>query len=295
MLEHLNSQTENPARVVILGAKGFVGATTHAQLKQAGVPVLALGRQDLDLLADGAGAKLAGLLKSEDSLLVISAQAPVKDNVMLENNIRMMSAVCEALSEVTPAHVVYVSSDAVYADSPGPLSETSCAQPDSLHGIMHLAREVMLKNAYEGPLGLIRPTLIYGVNDPHNGYGPNRFRRFAAEGQEIVLFGEGEERRDHVLVDDVAQLIVGMLTHKSQGVLNAATGVVTSFKDIAKMVVAHFENPPVISGSPRVGTMPHDGYRPFDPVATIAAFPGFTYVTLVDGIAQAHKDMMEKS
>jgi UDP-glucose 4-epimerase len=41
----------------------------------------------------------------------------------------------------------------------------------------------------------VRSTLIYGEGDPHNGHGPNRFRRLAAAGQEIVLFGEGEERR----------------------------------------------------------------------------------------------------
>jgi nucleoside-diphosphate-sugar epimerase len=39
------------------------------------------------------------------------------------------------------------------------------------------------------------------MGDPHNGYGPNRFRRLAAGGEEIVLFGEGEERRDHVQVE----------------------------------------------------------------------------------------------
>ena len=30
------------------------------------------------------------------------------------------------------------------------------------------------------PVGILRPTLVYGANDPHNGYGPNRFRRLAA-------------------------------------------------------------------------------------------------------------------
>ena len=47
-------------------------------------------------------------------------------------------------------------------------------------------------------LAILRPTLIYGAGDPHNGYGPNRFRRLAATGKPIILFGEGEERRDHV-------------------------------------------------------------------------------------------------
>ena len=39
----------------------------------------------------------------------------------------------------------------------------------------------------------MRSTLIYGEGDPHNGYGPNRFHRLAAAGQEIVLFGEVPE------------------------------------------------------------------------------------------------------
>src|SRR5258708_20458707 len=71
-----------------------------------------------------------------------------------------------------------------------------------MHGIMHLARELMLNATVKAPLAVVRSTLIYGEGDPHNGYGPNRFRRLAAAGQEIVLFGEGEERRDHVLIDD---------------------------------------------------------------------------------------------
>lgn len=295
MLKHFNEQPVAPKRVVIVGAKGFVGSTVDKQLNAAGIETLALGRQEVDLLADDAGTKLAAQLREDDSLLVVSAQAPVKNNEMLENNIRMMSAVCEAINTVRPAHLVYVSSDAIYADSPDPLSESSCAQPGSLHGVMHLAREVMLENAYDGPLAFIRPTLIYGADDPHNGYGPNRFRRLAAEGEEIVLFGEGEERRDHVLVDDVAELIVLMLKHKSEGALNAATGTVVSFKEIAEMVVSHFDDPPAIKGSPRQGPMPHNGYRPFDPAATKAAFPDFEYTALPDGIAQAHKDMMENT
>ena len=65
---------------------------------------------------------------------------------------------------------------------------------------MHLVREVMLRSALTAPLAILRPTLLYGAADPHNGYGPNRFRRLAAAGQDIVLFGEGEEQRDHVLI-----------------------------------------------------------------------------------------------
>lgn len=286
MLIHLNSAQVKPARAVVLGAAGFVGGASVRRMEADGIPVLALGRADLDLLAEEAGLRLAALLRSDDALVVVSAKAPVKTNSMLIDNIRMMDAVCHALHNQPVAHVVYVSSDAVYADSDGPLTEASCAQPASLHGVMHLAREVMLGNAWGGPLCLLRPTLIYGAADPHNGYGPNRFRRLAAAGGNIVLFGEGEERRDHVLVDDVAEIVRRVIVRRSTGTLNIATGQVFSFREIAEMVAAQVAKPVAIEGSPRIGALPHNGYRPFDPAATHNAFPDFTYTPLAKGLKE---------
>jgi nucleoside-diphosphate-sugar epimerase len=151
---------------------------------------------------------------------------------------------------------------------------------------MHLAREVMLKSVVKAPLALLRPSLLYGAADPHNGYGPNRFRRLAAAGEEIVLFGEGEERRDHVLIDDVAELICRTLVHRSAGTLNIATGEVHSFRAIAEKIVAMAKSPVALRGTPRQGPMPHNGYRPFDPAATFKAFPDFRYTPLMDGLAK---------
>lgn len=89
---------------------------------------------------------------------------------------------------------------------------------------------VMLANLVGGSLCTLRPTLIYGIEDPHNGYGPNKFWRSAAAGEDIVLFGNGEERRDHVWVEDVAEVVVRVLLHQSIGCLNVATGKVHSFR-----------------------------------------------------------------
>ncbi len=289
MLEHLNAKPQNPNRAVILGAGGFVGTMVKNAFEAAGTPVRALGRPEVDLLSDDAAETLSGELHDTDCLIVISAEAPCKDAAMLARNIQMMCAIVDALANIQPAHLIYVSSDAVYADSSAPLTETSYAEPGSLHGVMHLARELMLKEAMKGPLAILRPTLIYGAADPHNGYGPNRFRRLAQAGEDIVLFGEGEERRDHVDVHDVADLIRRIAVHKSQGVLNAATGTVTSFREVADMVVSLSINDVAVNGSPRRGAMPHNGYRPFDPAATAAAFPDFRYTALADGLARAEK------
>jgi len=293
MLEHLNSSSIPPARTVILGARGFVGNALTRRLEADGAEILALGRQDLDLLAADAAERLAVELRETDSLVVISAKAPVKNHRMLTDNIEMMVAVCDALEKVTPAHVVYVSSDAVYADSDGPLDEASSAEPGALHGAMHLTRELMLGSVTDAPLAILRPSLLYGADDPHNGYGPNQYRRLAAEGRAIGLFGRGEERRDHVLIDDVAELIFRVLMRRSQGILNIATGEVTSFHEIADMVLGHFDGAAGIDYKPRSGPMPHNGYRPFASDACKAAFPDFTYTPIADGIAKAHRDMME--
>src|SRR5262249_50614268 len=161
---------------------------------------LALTRNELDLLKLEAAATLQRVLRAEDSVVFVSALAPTRNNAMLIDNLRMAEAVCAALVAQPVAQLAYVSSDAVYSDDANPVTERAGEQPSRLHGAMHLAREIMLRKTLKLPLALLRPTLIYGAKDPHNGYGPNRFRRLAAKGEAITLFGEGEEKRDHVLV-----------------------------------------------------------------------------------------------
>jgi nucleoside-diphosphate-sugar epimerase len=274
MLEHLNGAPQKPARVVVIGAAGFVGNAVAARLEADKTSVVRIGRKEVDLLAPDAAERLSRIIKPGDAVVAAAAKAPVKDSAMLVENMIMARAIVRACGPA--AHVVNISSDAVYADSERPLTEASCAEPGSLHGAMHLAREVMFRAEVKAPLAILRPTLIYGEADPHNGYGPNRFRRLA--GKEIVLFGEGEERRDHVWIGDVAELVVRVLYRKSTGVLNVATGTVHSFRQIAERFSKD------IRTTPRSGPMPHNGYRPFDPSATQQAFPDFRYTPLDEGL-----------
>jgi UDP-glucose 4-epimerase len=290
MLHHHNATPRLPDRTVILGAGGFIGGAIARKLGSSGTAALGLGRKDLDLLDGAAAEKLASLLRADDALVVVSARAPCRTPAMMLENISMVAPICEALTKQPVAHVAYVSSDAVYANGPLPLTEASPAAPTSLHGAMHLAREQMLLAAGGAtPVAILRPTLVYGAGDPHNGYGPNKFRRQANRGEAIVLFGEGEERRDHVDVDDIAEIVRLVLTHRSAGILNVATGTVESFRALADKAVALSPRKVEIKSSPRTGPMPHNGYRPFDPAATRAAFPDFHYTALDAGLAQAQR------
>jgi UDP-glucose 4-epimerase len=289
MLRHLHDRPTAPARVVVIGAGGFIGKAIADRVARDGTVVRRIGRREVDLLADDGAERLAGELREGDAVVAVAAIAPCKTPEMLKDNVVLATTIVRAIARVPVAHVVNISSDAVFADEPLPLHEASPRMPGSYHGIMHLAREIMFDAEIKAPVAMLRPTLIYGADDPHNGYGPNSFRRKANRGEIITLFGEGEERRDHVYIDDVAELAARVISHRSIGSLNVATGVVTSFRAVAEEAVRLSGKPAPIAGTPRKGAMPHNGYRPFDPSATTAAFLDFRYVALADGMARAQQ------
>lgn len=290
MLRHLNATAISPERVVIIGAGGFVGNALMRRLKAANAPALGLTRNEIDLQSPGAATQLASQLRPADAVVAVAARAPCKNIGAMVDNMVMAKTMVEALAHVPVAHIVNISSDAVYADTPEPLTEASPMAPTSMHGAMHLAREIAFATL-TSPLAILRPSLLYGAADPHNGYGPNRFRRCANNDEDIVLFGEGEERRDHVLIEDAAELIFRVLQWRSIGTLNIATGEVHSFRDIAEQVVAHAPRKVAIKTSPRNGPMPHNGYRPFNIAACHSAFPDWTYSPIDTGLAIAQREM----
>ncbi len=283
MLKHSFDPPRPPKRVVVIGGKGFVASAVAERLERGGVPVRRVGRAEIDLLAPGAAAALAAILQPDDAVVAASAIAPCKNGEQLVQNMVLARAIADALAQRPVTHVLNVSSDAVYADDLAWVNEASPAAPTGLHGAMHLAREILLRSTVRAPLCILRPSLLYGAKDPHNGYGPNRFRRLAAEGKEITLFGEGEEKRDHVFIDDVAEIAALCLAHRSAGVLNVATGVSTSFRQVAEACVAPVKKRIDVKGTPRKNPITH---RHFDVAACLSAFPMFHFTPLDVGLAR---------
>ena len=284
MLKHTFDVATQPKRVVVIGAAGFVGGASAARLRRYGAKVLGLGRTDVDLSADDGAARLAEKLQAGDAVVAVAARAPCKNVDMLIDNMKMVRNMLGAMKDVEISHLVNISSDAVYGDEPVPLTEGAPTAPGSLHGAMHLAREIAFASSGIAPLAILRPTLVYGDADPHNGYGPNRFVRQARAGEPIPLFGEGEERRDHVSVDDVAEIVARVVLHRSIGALNVASGEVHSFADAANLAIAATGSKSRLVPSPRTGPMPHNGYRPFDIAALKSAFPDLVPIRLQAGI-----------
>jgi nucleoside-diphosphate-sugar epimerase len=292
ILTHTRSPAGSPPRTVVIGAAGFVGRAVSDRIAALGGNVLRLARAEVDLGVDTATERLVGYLKPDDCVVIAAVKVPCKTADMVVHNLAMMARITNALKAQPVDHVVYVSSDAVYADSAQPLKEDSFKGPDNLYGIMQLTREVMLCDVVpDSSRTFVRPTMIYGIADPHGGYGPNQYLRLAKANKDITLFGQGEERRDHVFIDDVAEIISRIVRQRSTGAVNVASGDVHSFNSIATQVAGLFGNRVKVIGTPRNGPMPHNGYRPFDISAIGAAFPDLRMTAVPAGVERVFRDL----
>ena len=205
---------------IILGSNSFIAKSFISLLKKKKHKYIPVDRKIVNFEKKNSIKKLKKVIKNKDLVIFIVAVAPVKNIQMLNRNLEMCRNIIEVLKVKLPKHLVYVSSDAVYSDSKVKITEKSLTVPDSLHGFMHLIREKML-NELKCTKTYIRPTLVYGENDPHNGYGPNKFIRLAQKKLNLNIFGNGEERRDHIHVSNVAETIYYSMIKNYNGVINA--------------------------------------------------------------------------
>jgi UDP-glucose 4-epimerase len=223
-------------RLVVLGATGFVGSHVVERASAAGWEVVALASRDVDLADPDGSLALAAVLKDGDTVVHAAAVVPTKSASDVSRNLLMTQALVDALAGITVAQLVVVSSDAVYGSESGVVDETSAGAPDSLHGVMSLAREMVCADVSTPVLTVVRPAAIYGHGDTHNSYGPNRFARQALDSGEITVFGAGEATRDHVAIGDVADVIVRSVATRQAGIVNVASGESISFSDLAGLV-----------------------------------------------------------
>ena len=293
MLIHTNEKSVAPRRTVILGAGGFLGKALLASLGKLGADTLALTRADIDLTTRGAGEALSDRLEADDALVFLSALTPDKGRgpEALQKNIAMAAAVSTAIGHRPPSHLVYISSDAVYPFSAGLVSETSAAAPFDLYGVTHLAREIMMREAAgDVPVAILRPTIVFGPGDTHNSYGPNRLRRMARDTGKITLFGNGEETRDHIYINDVVSLCLQTLMYRSHGLLNLVSGESISYLDLAQIIAGNFDGSVAVEGTPRANEITH---RHYDTTNLYKSFPEFKFTDFGEAIEKCHRALLD--
>ena len=232
------------------------------------------------------------MIQPDDVVVMISALTPDKgrgvdtllDNISMGGNIGSFFENGGKCSQL-----IYISSDAIYDDDAKLINEKSICSPNTFHGLMHFTREQILLQSIQQmktPLLRLRPTLLYGPEDTHNGYGPNRFVDNAINQNEITLFGNGEEKRDHVYIKDLCNLIFLSIRYRTKGVLNIATGESVSFYEIAQTIVKSMESEVRMDKLPRAVPITH---RYFDVVSLRKGFPSYRFTPLEQGLLETIK------
>jgi nucleoside-diphosphate-sugar epimerase len=272
--------------VVVLGATGFLGQAIVGQLAGVGVDAHGFSSRSLNLTERSAFGVLDALAGPEATLIFASAVTPDKGRTVdaLDANLQMALNVGRYLEAHPFRKVVYVGSDAVYPMGDDVVTESSPVEPADFYALAKYAGERVLANVCGGakiPLVIVRPTGVYGAGDTHNSYGPNRFITQIHNERKVSIFGEGDDIRDHVYVDDAAAAIVGLAASDATGVFNIASGESRSFGSVVEQLQAispvEFEvvNLPKSGGTSR---------RDFDISRLRSALPDLTLTPFEEGL-----------
>jgi len=173
-----------------------------------------------------------------------STASPIED---LDVNCRGLLILLEACRSVAPsAKVVFPSSRLVYGPNlPVPVAETAPLAPISIYGTHKLAAEGYLR-IYSRLYGLkavtVRLTNPYGPfqRPEQNRYGiVNWFVHQALKDQALTVYGDGQQLRDYVYIDDAveAMLMAGTNPACDNLAINVGAGRPTSFVEMAELVI----------------------------------------------------------
>jgi len=277
-------------KVVILGSTGFIGNALCTELKCKDVKFLGLATKDVNLLSQEQASEVLNLIEKDDIVVFMSTIIPSKDEIGYNNNLLLLKNFTRAINKKKLNHLIYISSDAVYDDNVDRIKENSEKNKSNLYSKMHLDREYFIKefsSQHELDLTILRPTAVYGPGDTHNSYGPNKFIRAINEGKNIVLFGKGEESRDHIFILDLTKIIYEVINKKILGTYTVATGQTLSFNELAKLICSIKKVPySRIEFQKREGPLPDNINRTFDISKLKNNIPDLEFTIINHGIKE---------
>ncbi len=193
------------------------------------------------------------LIKNADIIYHFGAQVSYIDSLNIPNedldlNAKSTLNILECCRKLNPTcRVIFASSRMVYGKvDTEVVTENSPTNPLSLYGIHKLTSEKYLLMYYKD-FGI--PTTILRIANP---YGPRQqikhskyslvgwFIRQAMEDKEIKIFGEGNQLRDYIFVDDIINAMISCAeTEGTIGeVLNIGSGKSYKFSEMVNEVVS---------------------------------------------------------
>lgn len=242
--------TGDRGRVVVTGARGFIGSAVVRALEGIGrspVVVIRPGPTGADATGtampkDLTHDDLNDLLDSGDVLVHLAARRPStfearEAEAIAEHNYAMDHRIVELCTQ-REAHLIYASGTSVYGVRPwrGARVETDPVEPTGPYVSEKFAVETLIA-------GQLATATMLRISSP---YGPEQrtrtvlvtFLERAAAGLPLFVDGTGQRQQDFIFVDDVAEAVMAAVRSRAAGVFNIATGRPISMRALADLVVA---------------------------------------------------------
>ena len=249
-------------KVLITGGAGFLGTALANRLSAEGHQVrvlddLSAGNPDqlssrvLFTRGDVRDVpKLWTLLQGVTCIYHLAARVLVSESLLYPReyndvNVGGTVSVMEAMRDAGIRRVVFTSSGAVYGEQEQqPVSEDLKPNPGSPYAVSKLSAEYYVRTI--GALWGIE-TVVLRI---FNAYGPGQlippshppviphFVRQAFSGGSLVVFGNGQQTRDFVYVDDVVDALVAAGTAKNvdRAIINIGSGQEVSINQVVEKV-----------------------------------------------------------
>jgi len=266
--------------VLVTGGAGFIGSHIVDRLVARGHPVHIVDNLSTGQLAlvnpvarlhhvDIRSARLGRVFAEArpDVVVHLAAQMDVRRSVldpMFDASVNVIGTLqlLEQCRRTSVKRVVFASSGgAIYGDgAPIPTSEYEPLRPASPYGVAKLAGERYIA-AWAALTGATCLALRYA-----NVYGPRQnpqgeagvvaiFASHLLAGEPCVVYGDGDQTRDYVYVEDVADATAEAVAQPAAtGVANIGAGVETTVNELYGRVAALAGvNPRPTHGPPRAG------------------------------------------
>lgn len=237
-------------KILITGGCGFVGTNLVHLTTPAGhqVRVLddesmghrsALGDLEVEFVKGSVSdpEAVAAAVQGMDAIVHLAADTRVMDSIEnpvrnFESNVIGSFTLLQGMREAGVKRIVAASTGgAILGEVPCPVHEEVMPRPLSPYGASKLAMEGYL-SAFDGAYGFkcaaLRFSNVYGPRSLHKGSVVAMFMRQIINGDELTVYGDGEQIRDYVYVDDLVKGIVTALQAEVAGVFQLGTGIPTT-------------------------------------------------------------------